>query len=188
MTIPAIAMDDSNDKLHWLQEQTQLALDRAQALEGWYADKIRPKRFWARHLRLGMLVCGGLAGLIPMLATETLPWLGQINAIWASIFAALGAFLLAVDRFYGHGGAWMRYIKARNAVVSLHQQFYLDWQIEKARLALTDPDFDAIQAWLEQVKAFQRALDQVLAQDVEEWISAFEQQLKQAPAGLKTLK
>ena len=134
--LPQLSLTDplaSMDQLH------EVLLKRAQKLMDWYAGARTGKRFWARNLRLGSILFGSAATLVPMIVSI-------VNAVQSghrytdvllpasSVFGLLAATCLLLDRFFGCSSSWMRYTVTHLELRARAETFHLAWQSERLKL------------------------------------------------------
>jgi len=181
------------DELEWSPEQAQrsLAAVREHALglaaeaEAWYAGRRGRKRLWGRALRVGAIVLGAIAAVLPVLSeiytTDGEP---AIAPGWATVFLAAAAALVALDRYFGFSSGWMRFMSAEIRLTRLRHEFEYGWQAERAA-AGGRPSTEQVAALLARAKAFVLAVDDVVADETSGWITEFRTSLETAEQGLE---
>src|SRR5438132_2593355 len=78
----------------------------AEAAISWYLRAKRPKQRWGMRLRVGSIVFGTIAGIIPILAQIfSKDCQLTIPPAWASVALGVAAALVLLDRFFGFSSA-----------------------------------------------------------------------------------
>jgi hypothetical protein len=170
-----------------LQEVFRHAVAEAESSIQWYLTRIRTKRFWARAIRLAAIGCGAAAGILPMVAQ--LP--GNENAIppvWASIFLALAAALVVLDRFFGFSKGWMRFIATEMKLREILEEFRLDWESARAAWKGHAPGEGDVQEMLARAKRFVGQVHRMLRQETGAWIEEFQTALSEIDQAAKKEK
>ena len=153
---------------------------KAQDVITWYQQSKRPKRRGAIWLRVGAILLGAAAGLLPLLLQIlTRDGVPPFAPAWSSVAVGLAATLLLLDRFFGCTSAWIRYIKAELLIQHLLEQFQLDWQAELAMAAGGQLDGRKVRKLLERAKTFLSQVNQVVQDETNAWIEEFRSSLKE---------
>jgi hypothetical protein len=179
------------DELDWSSPQRSAALSTvfahavglASNAEAWYARKRPAKRYWGRALRVGALLLGTAAAVLPILAEiSTTNGKPAIPPGWSAVALALAAALIALDRYFGFSNGWMRFMEAELRVTRLRHDFEYEWNAQRS---LADPPGSAeIAALLELARELVLAVDDIVAEETSGWITEFRGSLERAEKGL----
>jgi hypothetical protein len=155
------------------------AVGLARSAEDWYARKRRAKSTWGRTLRVGAIVLGAVAAVLPILA-EIFTDDGEpaIAPGWAAVALAVAAALIALDRYFGFSAGWMRFMAAELAITRLRHDFEYAWQAERAT-AGEAPSTSETAALLALAHKFVIAVDDAIANETGAWIAEFRTNLQQ---------
>jgi len=180
------------DELNWSAEQRSQSLSvvfehavgLATGAEEWYAAKRRAKRRWGRALRVGAIVLGAVAAVLPILSqiytNDDKP---AIAPGWAAVALAAAVALVGLDRYFGFSTGWMRFMAAELRITRLRHDFEYAWQ--SGRAAATAPTSDnEVAALLARAREFVLAVDDVIADETGTWITEFRTSLERAEQGL----
>lgn len=163
----------------------RIAKDADDAIN-WYLWARKPKRLWATRLRVGAILAGAVAGIIPMVSQiYTQDGKPIIQPAWASIALAAAAALVVLDRFFGFSSAWMRYIATELSIRQIASEFQLDWEADRARWQGAEPDQNQIQTTLARFKAFVSQINTIIRQETDAWIQEFQSTLTQIDEAAK---
>ena len=160
------------------------AVGFAASAEEWYATKRRAKRQGGRVLRVGAILLGTVAAVLPILSqiytNDAKP---AIAPGWAAVALAAAAALIAFDRYFGFSAGWMRFMAAELHVTRLRHGFEYDWQAVRA--AATNPPSDKdVTALLARARAFVLAVDDAIADETGAWITEFRTNLERVEQSL----
>ena len=194
---PRVAQGDLErpdlEELQWSTEQRSASLSRvfehavrlAANAERWYAQKRRPKRQWGRVLRVGAIVLGAVAAVLPILAEISADdGRPSIAPGWAAVALACAAALVALDRYLGFSTAWMRFMKAEMQITRLRHGFEYAWQDALVKAA-TPPSDDEATKLLALAREFALAVDDAMADEIAAWTSEFTTSLERADESLR---
>jgi hypothetical protein len=180
--IEALRWDTSNREAslglvyHHAAGGAEIAID-------WYLKSKRPKQRLARWLRASAIGFATLAGVIPMLAE--IPSLHVIDPVWASISLGIAAALVMLDRFFGFSSGWIRYISTELHLRHILDEFYLDWEAERAGWKNTSPTDEQIQRALARCRAFVAQVNGIVREETNLWVAEFQDSLKQLDETVK---
>lgn len=178
---------DEEHRTESLQEVFRHAVSEAESSIEWYVPRIEMKRFWARAIRLAAIGCGAAAGILPMVAQ--LPGNEKaIPPVWASIFLALAAALVVLDRFFGFSKGWMRFIATEMTLREMLEDFRLDWESARAAWKGRAPDDGDVQQMLARAKRFVGRVHRMLRQETGAWIEEFQSALSEIDQAAKKEK
>ena len=166
---------DENSREASLEAVFRYAVGEAEEGIRWYQPRIRNKRLWAQGLRLGAIGCGTAAGLLPMVAQ--LPSMQDTVApVWATIFLALGAAILMLDRFFGFSSGWMRFIHTEMQLKDLLESFLLDWEVARSQWA-GPPSEKQVAEMMQKVQGFLTAVHGEVRRETTQWVQEFQNAL-----------
>lgn len=156
------------------------ARDFATGAEQWYATHRRSKRRWARILRVGAILLGTAAAVLPVLSEiYTTNGKPSIPPGWAAVVLAAAAGLVALDHFFGFSSGWMRYMNAELEVTRLRHGFSYAWQEALTNLAFPPPP-DEVKKFLALARDFVLKVDEVVSAETLAWTVDFQSGLAQA--------
>lgn len=163
-------------------------VSRANDAIGYYQFAKKPKKRWAIWLRMAALVFAGVAGILPILSQIWTDEQGNslIAPAWASVFLALAAGAVAIDRFFGFSSAWMRFMSSELRVRRVVDEFELDWEATRARWAGKVPDVAETQQMIERGKTFLTQLADIVREETDQWIAEFRETLRQIDESART--
>jgi hypothetical protein len=159
------------------------AVDFTKEAENWYAVKRRPKRWAGRWLRVGAILLGAVAAIVPLLAQIWTDNAGEpeIAPAWATVALVGAATLIALDRFLGSTAGWMRFMTVELRLSQLRHEFQYEWQA--LLLALPDEPSDAeTLALVARAKSLVVAVDTTIQAETDSWTKEFRMQLEAAEA------
>jgi hypothetical protein len=153
--------------------------------EQWYAEKRPTKKRWGRVLRLGALLLGFGAVILPILmqiyTTDGEP---AIAPAWAAIALAAAATLIALDHFLGFSSGWMRFMAAEMHLTALRHEFEYAWNERIAAAAEPRSDAD-VRDLLALARTFVLAVDRAVAEETGTWLQEFRGVLEGSEQSLK---
>jgi hypothetical protein len=177
------------DLLDWTPERRAASLAAvfrhavafAQGAEKWYAERRRAKRWGGRTLRIGAIVLGAVAAILPVLAQIDAndAKAAAIPPAWATVALAGAATLVALDRFLGFTSGWMRFMAAELEITRLRHGFEYDWQERLVTLSPTPSEEEAI-ALIDRARQLVLAIDDAIAAETGTWVTEFRSQLESA--------
>jgi hypothetical protein len=163
-----------------LEKLTAAIQKASEETVSWYDSKIIYRRTSARLLRFSMLVLGGIATLIPLLAqlfntdNNTV-----IQPGYSALFVGLVAILFAFERYFGHANAWIRFIRAKFAIQTEVDNLKLDWEV--FQLKYKSGQEVQWNTWLEYLKQHQTEVNTIVADETDAWIQEFQAAMKDHP-------
>ena len=169
-----------------LEEEIDLAfltnevIKASEALVNWYNNKIIYRRRWARVLRFLMILSAGIATLIPLLAEVI-----KINNVplispgFSAVFIAFSGIIFAMEKYFGHANAWIRFVKAKLELESKIKQLKLQWL--EVNLQQQMDKYDDVQTWLTILKNHQLAVTSIVETETDTWIQEFQSVIKDVP-------
>jgi SMODS and SLOG-associating 2TM effector domain 2 len=170
--------DDSVDES--LRELKAFATSRASRAIGYYQDVRRPKKWWAVRLRVIALICAGLSGILPLVSQIFTDSSGKpvVPPALASVFLALAAGAIAIDRYFGFSTAWMRFMASELRLSRALDQFELDWEATRAGIN-SQPAGTLTQAMMKQAKDFVSDVATIVGEETEQWVAEFRETIRQ---------
>jgi hypothetical protein len=156
------------------------AVEKAVAAQSWYKVAIPVKRRGAIFTRLGAILLGSVATVIPtvlgIVSAERDPAFLQRWVPIGGVLAVVAALLVLVDKFAGYSSGWMRYIGADQELRSKQEQFNMAWAKERLlwpadRKAALAPERAG--ALLDLIGGFVAATNDVVKQETQAWMAEF---------------
>jgi hypothetical protein len=132
-----LTVDKFPHDLNWTRENRINSLQRlfgfadtycTEAIK-WYNISKRSKQKLGYGLRFLSILAVAVAGIIPVI-TEIICRTDKeqcISPAWATVFIALAALFVSLDRFAGYTSGWVRYVRSAQKLNELQGQFRLDW-------------------------------------------------------------
>ncbi len=161
------------DQPQELQELYLRIVEKGHEAMRWYARQKEGNKQWGRRFRVVALLLGALASITPIIVQLFPPEQGyQKWSVLASIFAALGATCVGLDRYSGASSGWMRYVSSYQEISSRLESLQFGW----ARLALSSPGLSKEQrltALLDLLQGFILSVNEVIKQETQEWMAEF---------------
>jgi hypothetical protein len=157
-------------------------VNRGERAIAWYQGARRPKKQWATWLRMGAILSGGAAGVIPIIS-QTYP---QLYPGWASIALALAAIMIAADRFFGYSHAWMRFMQAEQQLQRALSAFELEWEEARAARSGSPPTVAQVQDAVARAKAFMARIGAIEESETAVWLAEFARSIEQVDDATST--
>ena len=158
----------------------------AEASANWYMTRSRGKRLGARLCRLGAILLGAAAGILPVISELTSgPGGSRIRPAYASVALAVAATLIGLDRFFGLSTAWMRFISAEMRLRHMVEELRIDWIGETTSWAAAGPSGEQIRGGFARLQTFLGRVHSVVLEETNAWISEFQQALAQIDEQVK---
>jgi hypothetical protein len=182
--LPAIFLDEVHDED--IRSLYHAALDKAHQAVRWYVQGVRAKRGNAKVVRIGTVVLGAIAAIIPIVTPMMQKLGGQesnagINILpFATISAALAGGLLAMDRYFGFSTGYMRYTGARQEIQAKIERFQMAWArttIQHSASATPVPKAEALNAGLALIQELVDGVAQTVQTETQSWMAEFKQSL-----------
>jgi hypothetical protein len=142
---------------------------RGERAISWYRTARRPKKAWATWLRMGAILFGGAAGVIPIIS-QTYP---QLYPGWASIALALAAIMIATDRFFGYSRAWMRFMQAEQQIQRALDGFEMEWEEARAARSGNAPTATQVQDAVARAKGLLARIGAIEGSETDVWVAEF---------------
>jgi SMODS and SLOG-associating 2TM effector domain 2 len=153
------------------------ALAKAADVLRWYRLSIPKKRVGAIFTRLGAILLGSMATVVPTIlgifgdATFLQKWVPI-----GGVLAVVAALLILIDRFAGYSTGWMRYITAHQEVSAKLEDFQFAWTKERLKWtggATVPRSAEQMAAMLDLVAAFVASINSVVKQETQAWMVEF---------------
>lgn len=157
-----------------VEDAKQQLLEKLDRSINWYSENSRRRGWWARSLRVWMIVFGGVSAIIPMLSQIKLHGWPEISPLWASIFIAMTATLFAFEKYYGHSDAWMRFVLAKQELERLKEDFLLTC----LGLSLTSASPDVLKKSVDELMRVSKERHLIIKQETSAWTKVFESGMK----------
>jgi len=176
--LPPLPWDDG-DVTGSLHTVYQHVAGNAISYIDWYIASKRPKKTWARRLRVLAIVLTTVAGILPVLSQiGEQNWSFTIAPAWATVVLAVAVALLALDRFFGFSSAWARFIATELAIQTALDQFQIRWQQALVTLP-DDAGPDDVNTMLELARQFLAEVDRLVEAETSVWVKEFNESLRQ---------
>ncbi|MCW2986585.1 MAG: hypothetical protein JWR63_4155 [Conexibacter sp.] len=156
------------DRTENLRAVRDYAFGFAVEAERWYVRRHGKKRAFGRLLRVGAVVLGIVAVLVPIVAQM---WSGMPPAV-AALAIALAAGLVSLDHFYGFSTGWMRFIKAEQRIEALRVEFQFAWEAQRLE-GDGPPTPEQVAAALLLAHALVARVQEIVAAETDAWIEEF---------------
>ncbi|HKQ76326.1 MAG TPA: SLATT domain-containing protein [Blastocatellia bacterium] len=158
--------------------------DEAEHAIDWYMESLAWKKWWSRFIRYSAIVLGGIAGLLPIIASIwPVNWSRfglsrQGVSLMTSLFIGIVAILFALDSLGDFSRGWIRYVLSAFDIRRALQEFRMNWASEWAKLPhpLT-VDNAAVLILL--AKEFVLKVEQAIGEETRQWATEFAQNLAQ---------
>ncbi len=187
----ALALDDKPAALRKVGEVAQAYADNA--IE-YYRARVGVKRHGARWIRIGALVFGTLAGLIPLalpiFITVVKPdFEGHLKDLLplSALCAGISAAFIAFDKLFGLSSAYMRFISAELDLRAKRNAFSVAWAKECIH-AGANPTTDQVLACVDVLAAFLASIDGVVRDETQAWVGEFRGALSELEKSVESAK
>jgi hypothetical protein len=163
-----------------LDDAAQAAMNKGKDVQSWYKNAIPGKRRGAILTRLGAILLGSVATVIPTVlgiaSAGRDPAFLQRWVPIGGVLAVVAALLVLIDKFAGFSTGWMRYIGADQEARSRQEQFQVAW--EKERLLWSGPPDaplppERATAALDLIAGFINAFNDIVKQETQAWMIEF---------------
>lgn len=198
-------MNDANleiplSKLSWKPADTENSLntirnyveEEAKGLIQWYYDKKRWKSRMSSGIRLLSIVFFSVGGLVPLIkATFSAASIAAVvpNSLdfgqLGYLIIAVGAGLIALDKFFGYSSGWIRYITTALAIERSIDEFRLEWARATAALQGNQPTAEQLDRLLQLCKDFAVSVRSQVEQETKAWVLEFQSNLADLEKSLK---
>jgi 4-amino-4-deoxy-L-arabinose transferase-like glycosyltransferase len=153
--------------------RSYVAAEAKQAAD-WYIRKRSFKRRAGQATRLGAMIAGATAGILPVFAQI----LGQdgkyaFSPSWATVLLAAAALLVTIDYFFGYTSGWVRYLEASQKIVRCMYDFQFDWEMLRTNWVGHDPSTEEVRAALQRLKGAAIQVHQVIQEETTAWAAEF---------------
>jgi SMODS and SLOG-associating 2TM effector domain 2 len=185
LTIPATSAAfawDTADVEGSLSRLKVFASSRAAEAVSYYRRIKQPKKWWAIRLRVLSLVFAGISGILPLISQIWADSQGRpvIAPAWASVFLALAAGAIAIDRYFGFSSAWMRFMTSELKISRALDQFELDWEATRAGIDTgTGGAVDTATVLMDRARHFVAEVADIVGGETAQWMSEFRETIRQ---------
>jgi hypothetical protein len=186
--MPRDIASPSLGELDWSPEGRSASLSHVYAhadglslqAEQWYSRRRRKKRIGGMCLRVGAIVLGAVAVILPIVGQITVGADGKpsIEPAWASVVLGAAAALVALDLYFGFTSSWMRFMVTEMQLTRLRHDFEYQWEEARARGA----PFEEL---LEHARQFVVAVHVELERETSAWVDEFRSNLTVTERGLR---
>jgi hypothetical protein len=180
------------DPLRSLTELYATTVGKAGKQIDWYKAKVRPKRLGSQACRFLAIALIGLAALVPLLKAAGLgqAWPGlsaqnhpqgadplQIAFELGYVFAAIGAGVIAFDKYFGLSTGWIRYVQTQLALEGALDEVHYDWVALLAKMQEQSPTVEQVQAMVQRLRSFIVFVNSQVQKETEAWVMEFQSSL-----------
>lgn len=166
--------EDMQQELENLRTQVE---EKAVEMVNWYLRRKNKEAAWSRYLRVIAIIFTTLGTLLPILqGTGKFDFdLGQFGYV-ALVFAGAA---VASDKYFGFSTAWMRYMTTEMALQRELAAFQMDWVILLNNYQnASEEGKSCLQVeMLERLKTFRLQVFTQVQQEMQLWISEFNENL-----------
>ncbi|MCR9245568.1 MAG: SLATT domain-containing protein [bacterium] len=162
------------------------AVAQAESSIGWYWRHAKKDRWKGRLLRVLAILLTTCGGLVPLLIGAGIDWLGQQ---WGYVCLAAAGAALALDRFFGHSSAWIRYVTTATDLETGLMKFHMEWAQLRANLGGAQLTTESVTPLLNRLQALLAFVRATVEGETKTWASEYRSTIseidKKVEAGLK---
>jgi hypothetical protein len=136
---------------------------------GWYAKKARQRGFFARWIRRGMIILGGVSALIPVLTQIPSPIDVVISPLYASVTMVFIATLFAFEKYGGNAEAWMRFVLAQQDLEKLKNELVISW----CKFSPQNNSSSDVKNALDELLRIANEKHRIVQSETKEWVKEF---------------
>ena len=161
---------------------------RAHELIKYYDGAIPGRRIRAKAVRIAQLVLSILVGIGLVTSAVVIPRHPRLYIIGVLTGAILvvAVALTLLDGLCGYSGSWMRYTTACQSVLSVLDQFEIQWQIHLCTVQPRNITNNEAITVLDTTKEFLKNMDYIVTIETRQWIKEFSLILNNIETQLKT--
>jgi hypothetical protein len=171
----------TDDKLaESLDKIFKYVFGRAESATRWYQNAKQPMKRGGQYLRVGAILAGVAAGLIPLIGPIAYPDqdVPKHFLAWAPVILAFAGLLILLDKYLGCTSAWVRYVSADVRLQKAMTAYVSDTNLLRSQWAAGKPSRPDAKMFLDRTKTFATEIDQAVAEETQQWIDEFKTALK----------
>lgn len=126
-----------------------------------------------------MIGSSAIAGFLPLLSQIYQNQLPSLSPAWTTIALGVAGVLMAIDKYFGCSGAWMRYIATEHRIRQSLHEFQMDYDMEQSKWTDNLPNVEQAQTMLGICKVFISKVDTLILQETNEWLVEFQNAIQQ---------
>jgi len=171
-----------------LKDVHEVVTKRAHELIKYYDEAIPGRRIRAKAVRMAQLVLSILVGIGLVAAAVLIPLHPELYIVGVVTGAILviAVALTLLDGLCGYSGSWMRYTTACQSVLSVLDQFEIQWQIHLCTVQPRNITNNEAITVLDTTKEFLKNMDYIVTIETRHWIAEFSLTLNNIETQLKT--
>ncbi|HYV46960.1 MAG TPA: SLATT domain-containing protein [Myxococcaceae bacterium] len=176
--LPAIFIDGVHDDE--MRALYHAALDKSHEAVRWYMQGVRAKRGNAKVVRIGTVILGAVAAIIPIVSSRVQGLWGLDIIPFATVSAALAGGLVAADKYFGFSTGYIRYTNARQEIQAKIERFQMSWcraAIQQSAANPPTPKAEALNTGLTLIQELVDGIAQTVAAETQQWMAEFKQNL-----------
>ena len=174
--------------LNWKQPEAKRSLQRLHsyvtsecknAIE-WYQERKNKKKFAAYYCRVGAILTGMSAGVIPVLGPIFDSWgLIELDSTWATVAIAVAATLILIDKFGGFSIGWIRYVQSSQELVRYLAIFQGEWELKQLEMQHRMAETGELRQSIELCRSFLLQVYSVVEKETDQWAQEFRRMLNE---------
>jgi len=176
--LPAIFVDGVHDGE--MRALYHAVLDKSHEAVRWYIQGVRAKRGNAKVVRIGTVILGAIAAIIPIVSSRVQSKWGLDIIPFATVSAALAGGLVAADKYFGFSTGYIRYTNARQEIQAKIERFQMAWcraAIQQGASNPPTPKAEALNTGLTLIQELVDGIAQTVAAETQQWMTEFKQNL-----------
>lgn len=177
--LPAIFIDGVHDDE--MRSLYHAALEKSHEAVRWYVQGVKAKRGNAKVVRIGTVILGAFAAIIPIVSSKVQSELGWDIIPFATVSAALAGGLVAADKYFGFSTGYIRYTNARQEIQAKIERFQMAWcraAIQQNASTPPTPKAEALNTGLTLIQELVDGIAQTVQAETQQWMAEFKQSLE----------
>jgi len=177
--LPAIFIDDVHDEE--IRALYHAALDKSHEAVRWYVQGVRAKRGNAKVVRIGTVILGAVAAIIPIVSSRIQTLWGLDIIPFATVSAALAGGLVAADKYFGFSTGYIRYTNARQEIQAKIERFQMAWcraAIQQGASNPPTPKAEVLNTGLTLIQELVDGIAATVQAETQQWMAEFKQSLE----------
>ncbi len=152
----------------------------------WYFDKKKKKKFFGQLFRIGAIFAVAISGVIPILSQiSEKSFLIVISPAWATVFLAVAALFVSLDRFGGCTSGWVRYIRTGQILNRLQADFKFEWEKRVLVRQSEMLNIDSVKQAIDSCQKFLNQVNSTVAAETDQWAQEFQRALHDLESNAK---